>query len=421
VPLLWAARGTSARQHFLIGLWAGSIVNLGGFYWIGGMLMDFGHMSFVPSASLTVLRAVFQGLVLALWLWLLLRLQRWSGLGTWLLAPLAYVSAEFVVWFIFPWYYANSQYTWIPMIQVCELGGVTLLSFILVLTNGALFDALVAWRERDRRLLVRGLVVALAVPALNAGYGLVRMAMVDAEAEAAPSLKIGLVEADVGIWEKEDRRKIDDNLVSHQRMSIELQKKGADLIIWPETSYHAPYTLARSAGQQEIKRHRPIPHDVAFIPQSSSPPPEHAAEDRKAKTPGADRVAPQRGFTTPLLFGALTYRRNPENPSARHPGVDYLNSAILLDGQGNVLGIYHKVYLLMFGEHIPLGEIFPVFYKWLPEAGDLTPGDEVKVIEFGEFRIGIMICYEDIIPAFIRNVAAGDPHVLINVTNDFLL
>jgi apolipoprotein N-acyltransferase len=134
--------------------------------------------------------------------------------------------------------------------------------------------------------------------------------------------------------------------------------------------------------------------------------------------PAQDRFAPQRGFKTPLLFGALTARPNPENRSPRHPGVDYLNTAILLDGQGNVLGAYDKVYLLIFGEYIPLGHTFPVFHKWLPEGGDLTAGGSVEVLPLGDFRIGIMICYEDIIPAFTRKVADKSPHVLINVTND---
>jgi len=417
VPTIWAARGTSARQHFLIGLWAGTITNIGGFHWIGSMLMDFGHMSFPPAAFFTLLMGIYQGLVFALALWLLHWLRRRSSLGYWLLAPVAYVAAEFLLPFIFPWYYANSQYWVTPMIQVCELGGVTLLSFLLVVTNGFLLDTLVCLFEK-RSGWWKALVCALAVPLLVGGYGLLRIYMVDRQAQAAPHLKIGLVEADVGIWEKEDRRKIDDNLVRHQRMSIELEKAGADLIVWPETSYLAPFTYARRAGDESVKRYRPIPRDAANIAPSASPPPEHAAEDRAAGTGGLDLTAPQRGFTTPLLFGALTARRNPDNDSPRHQGLDLLNTAILLDGKGNVLGAYDKVHLLIFGEHIPLGHLFPIFYKWLPEGGDLTAGKTVEVIPFGDFRIGIMICYEDILPAFTRDLAGKDPNIIINITND---
>ncbi len=400
VPTIWAARGTSARQHFLVGLWAGTITNIGGFYWIGSMLMDFGHMSFPPAAIFTLLMGVYQGLVFAMALWLLHWLRRRSSLGYWLFAPIAYVAAEFLLPFIFPWYYANSQYWLTPMIQVCELGGVTLLSFLLVMTNGFLIDTLACLFEKRSRWW-KPLLGALAVPLLVGGYGLLRMYMVDRQAQAAPHLKIGLVEADVGIWEKEDPRKTDDNLVRHQRMSIELEKSGADLIVWPETAYRLI-----------------IPRDATNIAPSVTLPPEHAAADRAAGTGDLDRTAPQRGFSAPLLFGALTARRNPDNDSPRHPGLDLLNTAILLDGKGNVLGAYDKVHLLIFGEYIPLGHVFPTFYKWLPEGGDLTAGKTVEVIPFGDFRIGIMICYEDILPAFTRDLAGKDPNLIINITND---
>lgn len=418
VPTLWAARGTTPRQHFLIGLWAGTITNAGGFWWVGGMLVDFGHMGFVPAAGLTGLMAVYQGLVFGLWLWLFARAGRWLTVGAWLLAPLTYVVAEFAVWFVFPWFLANSQYNFVPMIQICELGGVGLLSLLLVMTSGALFDSLSAWRRRDKKALVLAVCLALGVPTVNLVYGLIRVAMVDAAAEAAPKVTIGLVEADVGIWEKEDRQKIDDNLVRHQRMSIELERQGAELIVWPETAYLAPFTMARRAGHDKLRRYRPIPRDAVQIGQSDSPPPEHAAEDQRAGTPEVDRVAPQRGFKTPLLFGATTFRRNPASRSARHKGIDVFNSAILLDAEGRVLGIFDKVYRLVFGEFIPFGETFPVLYDWLPESQDIQAGTQVEVLPFGPYRLAVMVCYEDILPAFIRKLADQDPHVLINVTND---
>ncbi|MBW1808384.1 MAG: apolipoprotein N-acyltransferase [Deltaproteobacteria bacterium] len=426
VPTYLAAKGTSGKQHFLIGWWAGTITNIGGFWWIGGMLMDFGHMPFLPAAVLTVLLGMYQGLVFALSLWLLHWLQRRSSLGVWLLAPIAYVSAEILLPFVFPWYYANSQYWVIPFIQICELGGVTFLSFMMVMTNALLVDAFGRFRNKQAGLY-KPLVAAVLVPVLIGGYGLIRIGMVDSQAAAAPYLNIGLVEADVGIWEKEDPKKVEDNLVSLQRMSIELEKQGADLIVWPETAYHAPFTYVQRAGDDQVryckdegdlKRCRPIPRDVTFISSSETVPPKHAADDRAARTPMADRVAPQRGFKTPLLFGALTAKPNPENKSPRHPGIDLMNTAILIDAQGNVLGAYDKVYLLIFGEYIPLGHTFPVFYEWLPEGGDLTAGDSVEVIPFGDFRIGVMVCYEDIIPAFTREVADKDPNILINITND---
>ena len=54
----------------------------------------------------------------------------------------------------------------------------------------------------------------------------------------------------------------------------------------------------------------------------------------------------------------------------------------------------------------------------LPYASFLTPGTEVEVFTFRGHRLGIMICYEDILAAFTRRLAGKDPNLLLNLTND---
>ena len=104
-----------------------------------------------------------------------------------------------------------------------------------------------------------------------------------------------------------------------------------------------------------------------------------------------------------------------------------MNSALLLDAAGRVEGrVYHKNYLLVFGEFIPLGDTLPWLYNLVPEASNFTAGEEVKVFEMGPLprsgatlRAGVMICYEAIIPRWTRKlVGQRDPNVLINITND---
>ena len=57
-------------------------------------------------------------------------------------------------------------------------------------------------------------------------------------------------------------------------------------------------------------------------------------------------------------------------------------------------------------------------YKVLPEAGTLTPGDEIEMFRLGDYKIGPIICYEDILPGIVRKLSASEPHVLVNMTND---
>ena len=130
-----------------------------------------------------------------------------------------------------------------------------------------------------------------------------------------------------------------------------------------------------------------------------------------------ERNAPQRGTTVPLLFGAVTGDHvDMENPGSL--ANTRFNSAILVGRDGRVGGIYDKQFLLMFGEYIPFGDRFPVLYDWIPEAGRFTPGSSAEPLEWDGHRLGVLVCYEDILPEFTRRAAARGVDILLNLTND---
>jgi len=165
---------------------------------------------------------------------------------------------------------------------------------------------------------------------------------------------------------------------------------------------------------------RPIPRDIRYLYQSSAPLP---SVDAYARNPAAelglplkDRTAVQRGYRTPVLFGGITWER--AIPGDEKSRILKYNSALLVDGMGRVAGRYDKNYPLLFGEYLPFGETFPVLYEWIPESGGFVAGRDVEVFPFGEHRIGVMICYEDILPGFARKLASRRPNVIVNVTND---
>ncbi|HEY6878598.1 MAG TPA: apolipoprotein N-acyltransferase, partial [Polyangiales bacterium] len=114
----------------------------------------------------------------------------------------------------------------------------------------------------------------------------------------------------------------------------------------------------------------------------------------------------------PTLFGGLSIRE-------RNGEVEPYNTAYMTDADGSIVGTYDKTYLLAFGEYIPLGDRFPQIYELSPHSGRFVAGKHVQPVPFGRYRIAALICYEDILPSFVaRAVRAGDPHLLVNMTND---
>ena len=99
------------------------------------------------------------------------------------------------------------------------------------------------------------------------------------------------------------------------------------------------------------------------------------------------------------------------------------NAAVLMKGSAENYQIYRKAHLVPFGEYIPLRGIFPPF-EWV--AGRLIPSDfefgksfEPMVVDDGEFQIIPLICFEDTIGRLARKfVRAGEPQIIVNVTND---
>src|SRR3989339_74065 len=90
----------------------------------------------------------------------------------------------------------------------------------------------------------------------------------------------------------------------------------------------------------------------------------------------------------------------------------------MLESDGRITGKFDKNYLLMFGEYIPFYKYLSNFKHWFPAASHFEAGTEVKAFSFRDYRLGMMICYEDLLTSFNLRLAKYFPHLLVNITND---
>lgn len=507
---LWAVEGLRPRAAFLVGWLAGCVTNTGGFYWISDLLEDFGHMA--PWLAMTICLALcfVQGLVFGLWTW---GMRKLGTRSIWTCAVPLFVVIEMLFPMIFPWYYANSQYNFPWAVQTADIFGVLGVSCFLVCVNVLLYDVsrtLILRRHGHRVPFHRvGLGVGVGWIAFACIYAPVRMAQIDHIERDAPKMAIGMVEGDVGIWEKEPPEKLRNNLFIHQTLSRALSLEGVDLIVWPESSYqvgliwgsrlstespleheldalYAPwfqpqarlvYDVVDAGFGQDFHRNptihkslveamamaaedrglktleskyptmvsgygfackddypqimrcpftRIVPDDLTYYIPSAEPLRASRKDDLLRQIRPEDISAPVRGFDAAVLFGTLSISARDEAAGIPFETLYRLgaehrrlyNTAHLVEKDGRVLGKYHKNYLLMFGEYIPYADRFPWVYDILPEAGNLTPGEETSTMAFRGYELGPFICYEDILPRYVRKLSALKPHVFINITND---
>jgi apolipoprotein N-acyltransferase len=372
VPVLCAVRGVTPSRALLLGTVFGGITNAGGYYWIVHLLQEFGGVHFIVAVLGYALICLYQGFLLAVLLVLVRYADRNLKVApVWSLA-VAFPALELVYPLLFPSYIGNSQLQFSAVTQIVDITGMAGLTALIGLINGALYE-LVEARLQKRRIQRWRVGVPAGLFAACVTYGLVRLPQVDATTAAAPQLTVGLVQTNIGARDK--ALDPDEFIVSHRDMSRALvaAHPEVDLIVWPESAYNAL-----------------LPRDQRDV----------AVE----VTQGIDR---------PVLFGALTYDRSPDQQR------DIYNSILLAAADGEVLSVYDKIELLVFGETYPLSDALPILGKVFG-TNWFTRGRSLHPLRLGDHALLPLICYEDIIPALVRQLwrKGGATEVLVNVTND---
>ena len=85
---------------------------------------------------------------------------------------------------------------------------------------------------------------------------------------------------------------------------------------------------------------------------------------------------------------------------------------------------------MAFGEYIPLGDIFPILYKYIPQTGNFTAGQlresfSVELSGSRELNAAPLICYEDMKPDLTKELIQHsrffenkEVNLFVNFTND---
>ena len=368
LPLLWSLRDARPKQAFLRGWWMGFVTHLGGYTWIMHTLRVFAFAP-LPLAFLGyLLLCAAQGLLfgaLAVALWWLWEKTKWPAAA---LLPVALVACEFVFPLLFQSYTGVALMPVLPLVQIADLGGVLMLSALQALVNGALFDALLAWRG-GLRAPFKSLTASLVALAGTAAYGSWRLVRVDDAQRAAPRVAIGIAQPNVGEIELHTSPYASVNTLQEQ--TAELYAKHAELVVWPEVGFNTRAIRESDQLARDIRGRVPVPRIAGVI-----------------------RVAPGRVW----------------------------NSAVVVDEEGRIGDHYDKIQLLAFGEYIPGGEWFPQIYEWSPLASHLSRGTTTAPLRWKQWRFATFICYEDILPAIVRATMSdhgeGRAHAMVNLTND---
>lgn len=284
-----------------------------------------------------------------------------------LTVPATWTSCELLRNYVgaggFPW--ASIGYSQVPfswLLQVADLGGVYLISFLLVSLN----CAWIFWWRNIRSTAIAGLLLFL----LAIFYGAVRPAS----------------------WEQyqENERRI--NLI---QPGVELlgSKEYFEQVYFRELP--EAYLRAAASGA-----------DWVLFPETPNP------------------YSPDRDSYFKRFWGKVISKGNASlimNATGRLQDSDrHFNSAFVVNEKGEFVHRYDKRKLVPFGEYIPLGGLQLGFGGPLIQGGmDFSSGAQTqKNPSIDKIPFGMLICYESIFPELSRKAAREGAQFLVNVTND---
>ena len=369
VPLIYSLRGTTWKGALGRGAWMGFVTHLGGYTWIVHLLKVFAGLDgalqplaflgyLLVCAGQGLLFGVFAAVFRVAWI-----RTRWPLV---LLTPLALVATEFVYPLLFQSYTGAALMPLSPLMQVADLGGALLTSALVAVSCGAVADVILGSPARR----AGAIVVTAVVFAAAGGYGRYRIADTERREREAPKRRTALAQPNIG--EIELHRNPNASVKALWGLTAEAHSRLAELVVWPEVGFN---THLVNLQQAEAAR---------YI---------------------------QNGIPLALIAGI-----------ERASGKDRWNSAVMISKAGQFGDHFDKIQLLAFGEYIPFGDVFPIFYRWSPMSSHLSRGTTTEPLRDGAFSYATFICYEDILPGIVRQtMAARDgkrPQAMVNLTND---
>jgi apolipoprotein N-acyltransferase len=406
--MLVVARASNARAALVQALWLEWIVGIGWGWWLPEAVADFFAVPVGVGVIALALNASIHQLHWLPFAWCVRRASiapgstRATVIALFLL-PAAYCAFDWVLPGIFQHGLGATLHDLPRLRQTAAIGGVPMLTGLVIIVNLALAVVARAGLEHDgaeRRPRTIGLAVAAAGLPLAAAllYGEHRLTQLAIGDDATgPALRVAIVQGNVDgevkrRWSRGDpdaaRTALDVYLDATRRLLA--SRSGIDLVVWPETAYPGIYRRPESEFQARLNA------DFDRFIHTSGVPIVFGAYDREDRT--------DRRILRNALFAVQAepgQARTTLSPSQR----------------------YVKTILFPLGETVPWSSAPDEASPFWP-AARFSPGDGPAVLsirrpgEGSTVQIGPLICYEDL---FTRHVVALEhlgANLLVNVSND---
>lgn len=320
-------------------------------------------------------------------------------------ATLIWILSETLIFRLFPWQLGHTQAKFLELIQVAELGGVTLISFIMMFICELIYKAYTAKEVKPVLFALFGFIIVII-------FGSLRIKQFEKpESRSSQINKFAMIQGNVSLEDKHDARYFSTNQERYYDLSSAISD-GKTIVIWPETVVQEwiPATVGNVINSQ---------NSIPLLPNG-----------------------------TPIIFGSLSYEKkdeidqgfvNDNNDSEEREVtriINRYNSAIAVLTDGTIPYPYHKRILMPFGEYTPFSSWLPFLKEINSTAAEFNAGERAEVFNIellnnsdlsgssldknnvNTVKISPLICYEDIVPSLARESIKKGAEYLVSLSND---
>ncbi|MEN3334590.1 MAG: apolipoprotein N-acyltransferase [Blastocatellia bacterium] len=391
---------------FILGWTTGTIFYMGSSYWVTYSMHHYGDIALwlsyfilmIFSATLGVFTALFAGLFALV----IKRFGGWAILsapGLWAASEWLRLQISGVGWNALGYSQAFQQ----PVIAIARLGGVYIVSALLVAASTALVFGVI-YLEHRRGLAV--LTVAILLAIITVIYGERLRATQPLE---VGSVGIAVIQPNVpisGDWG--DPRFIEQMLIRHFHLS-EQALQSADEKSSNETptasGHNAASPTSQTAGTATNANRSAV--SVVIWPES----PMNFEYDRDPALQQQIAAFTRRNNVT-LLMNSWGFPKGSTQSDIQY------NSALVIAPSGEKIAEYDKMALVPFGEYIPARNWLPFAKDIRALVGDITPGTSFTLGDAAGARLGTLICFEATRPDLARRLKREGASALVQISNE---
>ncbi len=272
--------------------------------------------------------------------------------------------------FCFPWFnlgYSLSEN--LTLIQVADVGGVFLVSVLVIISNILIYKIMVS-KHKLRYFFIFAIFVSLWV-----FYGKYKLSHIEIQQTKE---KISLIQGNIPMDIKWDETFFDSTMLIYKKLSLDAKKKDkSKFVIWPE-----------SAITQYFLKNFEVRKDLVYF-----------AKNHKLN----------------IFSGFQDYDYNTKN---LHRKYRLFNAATQIDTTGYISKPYYKIKLVPFGERMPFLRIFPFLWSVQLGQANFNYGNTYRVFKYKDYRYSSLICFEIAFPFLTKEFSRKNVDFFVNITND---